>query len=52
MANRVFVIKQVSVGELDPGKSLETQELLLSAGVSGSARLLTPAHMNNSQNKW
>lgn len=30
ITNRVIVIKQVSVREYDPGKSLETQELLLS----------------------
>lgn len=30
IANRVIVIKQVSVREYDPGKSLETEELLLS----------------------
>lgn len=30
IANKVIVIKQVSLGEYDPGNSLETQELLLS----------------------
>lgn len=30
IANRVIVIKQVSLREYDPGKSLETQEPLLS----------------------
>lgn len=44
VTNRVAVIKQVSVWEHEPGKSLETQELLLSPILQPHCKEDTPPH--------